>query len=371
MMSSGSSATAAILAVIAIVVVMKNKKSTTTVVPDAVTCADAVKAACGTIRGSAREACIKKTKAANSSCVAAKASGGSSGSSGSSGAVGPMPTVPWASYAQTTVIGTKLKTMGADLNLCKAACHANPKCTHFEVLSTSPQSCILKSMDLPMGCMTLKERCSDGQKMNVVALYPHPDRAAATGNYALNIYNTIQKKLEGCNWKCKLLKAVDIILTIIGAVSMFFTGPLGLAAGVAAMGAQTGLSMGVTRPLNAKRAELLAKGEPYDTALIQGIPFSFPRTYHNCGMTDACDRGVSMLEARGYMDDIKKVTKASDVAKMSVADRSKYRTAIDTNNSWMQKYQSLPCGENCAEQDIAFKQWSPNYTNLFKFANIY
>jgi len=210
--------------------------------------------------------------------------------------------------------------------------------------------------------MTLKERCSDGKKMNVVALYPHPDRAAATGNYALNIYKYLQERFDACsNWKCKLARAFDIILTIIGFVTMFLPGPLALAGGVAAMGAQTALSMTVTQKLNAQRADLLAKGEPYDTALIQGIPFTFPNNYHQCVKTGACDRAVSMLEAKAYMDDIKKVTGNAAIANMSVADRAKYRTAMKSNNSWMQKYQSLPCGENCAETSVAFKGWMPDY----------
>lgn len=278
------------------------------------------------------------------------------------GYTGAMPKVRWPKYSETTVVGSVLKTMQGkpadDFAACKKSCHRNKRCTHFEVAKKS-NVCILKTVDLPYECQRFEQRCSDGHKTNVQNLYAHPDRYVATSKYASNQYdNWYSKEHPRCSGLCKLHKAMIGIFTAISIITFFipFVQTVGiafLAADAALLGADLAVNAIVIPNLiakeNKKRMDTMAKGEPYDTSIIRGLPYR--DNVISCPAQDrSCNKVYSLLEMKAYMDK----TKTNNTSKLSASDRKKYYAALLQNTRVMRAYQKLPCGVNCADKTIMF-----------------
>jgi hypothetical protein len=108
-----------------------------------------------------------------------------------------MPSVTWPVFEKLVMIGETLKTVPYSVDQCKAECHKLQKCTHFEghVDAKGQKVCVLKSIDIPVGCEFLRERCSDGFSSSVDFLYAHPDRDAATKGYAKKLFDGTKAKI--------------------------------------------------------------------------------------------------------------------------------------------------------------------------------
>jgi len=334
--------------------------------------ADCIAAACpGTLRGKARETCLRTAKLTCASAVTGDQAPPSI-QAAYSGFTGPMPTVPWGAYEQTLISGAILKTMPAtgDFSACKASCHRDKRCTHFEVTrgSSGKKTCVLKSIGLPNECSRMEQRCSDGWSTKVDTLFAHPDRYVETSAFARNLYAAMKQKFSPkCNWKCKLAKAFEILTWVSMALTVFIPGAgivLGAAISTTLKAAMTvadisiqaisvGLENGVVEKENKKREETMARGEPYDTAILKGIPYR--HNAYKCPAQDAsCNDVVTMVEAKLYMDETKKIP-ADWKNRLSASDRAKFNATLKVNQEFMRQYQKLPCKLNCADKSVEFK----------------